>query len=141
MVHRRHGFARNLRESWDFLTIPSLESGEEVVVKHQLPLHTLQFWKKRNDGYRDEVTPEKGESWTIGPSEGGLGTFWWAWGDLRGGLREKEFRNDEWYDGEKGDADGKEGRGEDGTEWIFPEGENGFGLCMDIENQAVITFV
>lgn len=133
-VHRRGGFDRNLRESWDFITIPSLESGEEVEVQHRLPVEKLQFWKKRDDGYRDEVKPEKGEEWVVGPSEGGLGTFWWRWGDLEGDLKGKEFRNDEWFDGEKGDREGE------GKQWVESEGENGFGLCMEIENQAEIIF-
>ncbi|MCJ1467194.1 hypothetical protein MMC07_005817 [Pseudocyphellaria aurata] len=134
-VHRRGGFARNLREDWDFITIPSLESGQEVVVQHRLPVEKLQFWQKRDDGYRDSATPERGEKWTLGPSEGGLGTFWWRWGDLEGDLKGKRFRNDEWYDGEKGDGDGE------AAEWLESEGENGFGLCMEIENQAEVTFV
>ncbi|KAL8718822.1 MAG: hypothetical protein Q9225_004085 [Loekoesia sp. 1 TL-2023] len=94
-VHRRRGFARNLRDNWDFITIPSFKSGEEVVVEHRLPVEKLQFWKKRDDGYRDEVKPEKGGKWDIGPSEGALGTFWWTWGDLDEDLKGKEFRNDE----------------------------------------------
>lgn len=133
-VHRRGGFSRDLREDWDFITIPSLESGE-VVVQHRLPVEKLQFWKRRDDGYRDEVKPEKGGKWAIGPSEGGLGTFWWRWGGLEGDLKGKEFRNDEWFEGEKGD------RGGEGTEWVESEGENGFGLCMEIENQAEVIFV
>ncbi|MCJ1425285.1 hypothetical protein MMC29_003173, partial [Sticta canariensis] len=36
-VHRRGGFGRDLREDWDFITIPSLKSGEEAVVQHRLP--------------------------------------------------------------------------------------------------------
>ncbi len=142
-VHRRGGFARNLRESWDFITIPSFDSGEEVVVEHRLPVERLQFWKKRDDGYRDEVKPEQGEKWVIGPSEGGLGTFWWRWGDLEGDLKGKEFRNDEWFDGEKraGEGGGGGSREGEGKEWVESEGENGFGLTMEIENQAEVTFV
>jgi hypothetical protein len=123
-----------LREDWDFITIPSFESGEEVVVEHRLPVEKLQFWKKRDDGYRDEVKPEKGEKWVIGPSEGGLGTFWWRWGDLEGDLKGKKFRNDEWFDG-KGNGE------EEGKEWIESEGENGFGLSMEIQNRAEVIFV
>ena len=134
-VHRRGGFARNLREDWDFITIPSLESGREVTVQHKLPVEKLQFWTKRDDGYRNDVKPEKGEHWAIGPSEGGLGTFWWSWGDLEGDLKGKEFRNDDWFDGEK------EHGQKEGKEWIDSEGDNGFGLTMEIDNQAEVLFV
>ncbi|KAL9630444.1 MAG: hypothetical protein Q9204_004719 [Flavoplaca sp. TL-2023a] len=138
-VCHRGGFARNLRENWDFITIPSFESGEEVVVEHILPVEELQFWKKRDDGYRDEVKPEKGEKWVIGPSEGALGTFWWVWGDLDGDLKEKQFRNDEWFEGETEDGEGvREG---EGKEWVESEGENGFGLSMEIEKLAEVVFV
>lgn len=105
------------------------------MVQHRLPVEKLQFWKRRDDGYRDEVKPEKEEKWTIGPSEGGLGTFWWRWGDLEGDLKGKEFRNDEWFDEEEGDKEGE------GAEWVESEGENGFGLCMEIENHAEVIFV
>lgn len=98
-------------------------------------MEKLQFWKKREDGYRDEVQPEKGEKWAVGPSEGGLGTFWWRWGDLEGELGGKEFWNDEWWDGEKGGGEGE------GREWVGSEGENGFGLTMEIENEAEVEFV
>lgn len=120
-----------MREDWDFITIPSFESGEEVLVEHRLAIEKLQFWQTRNDGYRDEVKPEKGD----GPSEGGLGTFWWRRGDLERDLKGKEFRNDEWFDSEKGN-----GEGEGGT-WVESEGENGFGLTMEIENLAEVEFV
>lgn len=140
-VHRRGGFARNLREDWDFITIPSLESGGEVVVEHRLPIQELQFWEKGSNAYVDNVKPEKREVWNTGPSEGGLGTFWWAWGNLKGNLKDKDFRNDEWFDGEHEDVNGNEGRGQADRDWIYPEGENGFGLCMEVENQAGVTFV
>ncbi|KAL8787518.1 MAG: hypothetical protein Q9213_002176 [Squamulea squamosa] len=135
------GFARNLRDDWDFITIPSFESREEAVVEHRLPVEKLQFWKKRDDGYRDEVRPEKGEKWVIGPSEGALGTFWWRWGDLEGDLKGKEFRNDEWFEGRTEDGAGKEATEEEGKEWVESEGENGFGLTMEVENQAEVVFV
>lgn len=108
-----------------------------MVVQHRLPVEKLQFWQKRDDGYRDEAKPERGEKWVVGPSEGGLGTFWWRWGDLEGDLKGKHFRNDEWFDGEKGDGDEER----EAKEWVESEGENGFGLCMEIENQTEVTFV
>ncbi|KAL8767363.1 MAG: hypothetical protein Q9209_006126 [Squamulea sp. 1 TL-2023] len=140
-VHHYGGFARNLREDWDFITIPSLESGEEIVVEHRLPVEKLQFWKKRDDGYRDEVRPEKGEKWVVGPSEGALGTFWWRWGDLEGDLKEKQFWNDEWFVEKTENGEGREARRGEGKESVESEGENGFGLTMEIENQAEVEFV
>jgi len=102
-----------------------------------MPLEKLQFWHLNDDGYRDEVRPHKGEKFVIAPSEGALGTFWWRWGDMEGELKEKKFTSDEWYDGEKGD------KHEDvmGEEWVKSEGENGFGLTMEIENEAEIQFL
>ena len=108
-VHRREAFARDLRMDWDFITVPSLESKNEVIVEHGLPIGKLYFWQKRDDGGRDEVKPEEGEKWVIGPSEGGLGTFWWTWGSMEGDLKGKEFRNDEWFEEEK--DGGKKGTG------------------------------
>ena len=90
--------------------------------------------KKREDGYRDEVKPQKGEGWVIGPSEGGLGTFWWKFGDLEGDLRDREFKNDEWFDGEQ------ESGNYNSVEMVGSEGENGYGLTTDIEDQAEVTF-
>ena len=133
-VHRRGFFARNLREDWDFIAIPSLESGKEVAVNHRVPIETLQFWRKREDGYRDEVKPEKGEVWVIGPREDGLGTFWWKFGDLEGNLRDKGFKNDEWFDSEQ------ETEKSNGVDMVDNEGENGYGLTIDIQDQAEVTF-
>ena len=131
-VHRRGSFARNLREDWDFITIPSLESGKEVTVEHRVAIERLQFWEKRDDGYRDEVTPMKEERWAIGPDRGGLGTFWWRIGDLDADLQGKKFKNDEWFDEEQQD--------DDNVQLIESEGANGFGLTMEIENQAEVIF-
>ncbi|KAL9590708.1 MAG: hypothetical protein Q9203_000504 [Teloschistes exilis] len=133
-ILHRGGFARDLRRDWNFITIPSQESGQEVTVEHRVKVENLQFWKRRDDGYRDKVKLEEGEKWVIGPSEGGLGTFWWRWGDSERDLKEKEFWNDEWYEGRKND-DGGDREG-DGREGVESEGENGFGLIMEIENQA-----
>lgn len=106
-----------------------------MLVEQRLPLEKLQFWETRDDGYRNEVKSEKGEKWLIGPTEGGLGTFWWRWGELEGDLKGKEFRNDEWHDGENNNREGE------GEKWVESEGENGFGLTMEIENQAEVEFV
>jgi len=68
-----------------------------------LPLEKLQFWHPKDDGYRDEVSPHKGEKFVIARSEGALGTFRWRWGDMEGELGGKKFMSDECYDGEKED--------------------------------------
>ncbi len=103
-----------------------------------LPLEKLQLWLLKSYGYRDEVKPLKGEKFLIAPREGALGTFWWRWGDLDGELGGKKFMSDEWFDGDTGD--GKRCEDGNGEEWVKSEGENGFGLTMDIENEAVIEF-
>jgi hypothetical protein len=102
-----------------------------------LPLEKLRFWHLKDDGYRDEVRPHKGEKFVIVPSEGALGTLWWRWGDLDEELGGKKFMSDEWYDGEKGD----EQEELKGVEWVESEGENGFGLTMEIANEAEIQLV
>ncbi|KAL8994157.1 MAG: hypothetical protein Q9169_005803 [Polycauliona sp. 2 TL-2023] len=139
-ICRWGGFARNLREDWDFITVPSFEDGGEVILEHKMPVEDLRFWKKRSDGYKASIKPEKGEIWTIGPSAGGLGTFWWAWGDLDGTLKDKSFVNDEWYDGESEGPSPNQGKGQADEECVYPEGPNGFGLCMIIKSQAEVTF-
>lgn len=49
----------------------------------------------------------------------------------------KKFLSDEWCDAEKRNAH-EEVKGE---KWVGSEGENGFGLTMEIENEAEIEFV
>jgi hypothetical protein len=139
IAHGRGGLTRDLRGTWDFITIPPVgqenegKENPEVVVRHLLPRDDLRFY--RTDGVQRDVKPEKGERFVIGPSPGGLGTFWWRWGDLRGDLAGKKFWADEWWNGGE---DGKDCGGED---WVKSEGENGFGLTMEVENEAEVEFV
>jgi hypothetical protein len=90
IAHRRGGFTRELRASWDFITVPPAGQGKQgeengvVVAHHLLPRDGLRFY--RTDGAQGEVMPEKGEKLVVGLSTGGLGTFWWRWGDLTGDL-------------------------------------------------------
>ena len=135
IVHRRGGFTRDLRRSWDFLTVPSAESGQEVVISHLLPLESFSFWNRAGPD-AGPVQPEKGEKFVICPSAGALGTFWWRWGDLDGDLAKKMFRADEWFDGENED----QSEVHDG-DWVESEGPNGFGLTMEVENEAEVEFV
>lgn len=133
IAHRRGGYARDLRESWDFLTVPAAETHKEVVVRHILPRDGLRFYYKTGG----EARPEKGEKFVVGPSANALGTFWWRWGDLEGDLADKRFSN-EWWDGEEGDGNQMSTAEED---WVKSEGENGFGLTMEVVNEAEIEFV
>ena len=104
----------------------------ELVIRHLLPREGLNFISKTGEG--GDVKPERGEKFVVGPSATGLGTFWWRWGDLRGDLAGKKFRADEWWGGD-GDVEGGQG------EWIESEGRNGFGLTMEVENEAEVEFV
>ena len=138
IAHQRGGFTRDLRGSWDFITIPPAGQGKEgeekreVVVRHLLPRDDLRFY--RTDGVQGDVRPEKGERFVVGPSPAALGTFWWRWGDLRGDLAGKRFQADEWWDGGEDEDDCG------GADWVKSEGENGFGLTMEVENEAEVEF-
>jgi hypothetical protein len=81
-VHQCGGFARDLRESWNFITIPPPGQGkqggekqQEVVVRHLLPREGLCFY--RTDNTRGDARQEKSEKYVISPSAGALDTFWW----------------------------------------------------------------
>ena len=80
------------------------------------------------------MKPEKEEVWVIEPSEGGLGTFWWKFGDLKGNLRDKGFKNDEWFDSKQ------KTEKYNGVDIVDSEGENGYGLTINIQDQAEVTF-
>lgn len=141
IAHERGGFTRDLRDSWDFITIPPAGQGKEkaeVVARHLLPRGNLRFYSKT--GGEGELKPEKGEKFVVGPSAGSLGTFWWRWGDLSGDLADKKFRADEWWDGDGGEDGGQALAGE-GGEWVQSEGENGFGLTMEVESGAEVKFI
>lgn len=141
--HRRGGFTRDLRASWDFITIPPAGRGKqgeekaEVVVRHLLPQDDLRF--HRTDGAREMVSPEPGEKYIVAPSAGGLGTFWWRWGDLQGDLAGKMFQADEWWDGNEDEEENEKGGG--AADWVKSEGGEGFGLTMEVENYAEAEFV
>ena len=136
VTHRRGGFPRDLRESWDFITVPP--DGRTITVKHFLPRKALRFY--RQGGGEGHAQPEKGERFVIGPSANALGTFWWRWGDLNGDLADKKFRSDDWYDGKNDGGNQELAVGEEGL-WLESEGENGFGLVMEVENEAEVEFV
>ena len=136
VTHRRGGFSRDLRESWDFITVPP--DGRELIIKHFLPRKVLRFYRK--GGEEGDAQPEKGERFVIGPSANALGTFWWRWGDLNGDLANKKFRSDDWYDGKNDGGNQELAVGEEGL-WLESEGVNGFGLTMEVENEAEVEFV
>lgn len=81
VIYRRGGFARGLHEYWDFVTVPPAgqkkkgDKKAEMAIKHLLPRKGLRVLNKTSG--EGEVKPEKGENFVIGPSAGGLGTFWW----------------------------------------------------------------
>lgn len=114
--------------------MPSAESGQEVVISHHLPLERLRFWSTNPDTDTKSVCPEKGERFRISPSEGSLGTFWWRWGNLDEDLAGKKFCNNEWFEGSMDESQHGEG-------WLESEGENGFGLVMEVENETEVEFV
>lgn len=136
---RRGGYPRDLRESWDFLTVPAADTHEEVVVRHLLTREGLRFYYKNRDDGQRETKPEKSEKFLVGPSARSLGTFWWRWGDLEGDLKGKHFYSDEWWDGKGGDEDGDRALTTD-SDWVASEGEMGFGLTMEVENEVEIEF-
>ena len=136
VAHRRGGFPRDLRESWDFITVPP--DGRDITVEHFLPREGLRFY--RQGGGDEDAQPEKGERFVIGPSVNALGTFWWRWGDLNGDLADKKFLSDDWYEGKIDGGDRELAVGKEGL-WLKSEGENGFGLTMDVENEAEVEFV
>jgi hypothetical protein len=71
------------RPSTHLLTIPA---NGEVVITHDLSL--ARIFK-----YEERLTPADvvGETWRLKLSEGAIGTSWWCWGDLAGGLKDKRL--------------------------------------------------
>lgn len=69
------------------LSNPSNTPGYGGHVQDHLPREGLRFFSKT--GGDGEVGPNKGEKFVVEPSAGGLGTFWWRWGDLNGDLAER----------------------------------------------------
>ena len=112
--------------------------GRDITVEHFLPREGLRFYRQGSG--EGDAQPEKGEKFVIGPSANALGTFWWRWGDLNGDLADKKFRSDDWYDGENDGGNRELAVGEEGL-WLESEGENGFGLTMEVENEAEVEFV
>ena len=129
---RRGGYPRDLRGAWDFVTLPPADATGEVTVRHVVPRAELRFHTTAEPAAA--MVPRPGERFVVGPSEGGLGTFWWRWGDLEGDLRDRGFRSDRWWNGVEEETDA-------GREWIESEGDNGFGLAMEVENMAEVEFV
>ena len=127
---RRSGYSRDLRQSWDFLTIPPMSKGE-IVVRHAVPREKIQFFNPESPPSSDR--PDKGENFAIQPNPRALGTFWWRWGDLEQDLTKKKFRADHWYDGDEDEEEMDE-------VWVDSEEMDGSGLTMEIENEAIVEF-
>lgn len=132
-VHHGDGFPRNLRNAWDFITIPPLaapgQPASEITVRHLLPTEGLSFRSREGQHWR----PEKGEKFVVGPSLGALGTFWWRFGDLESDLKDAKFIADDWWDCE---GEGEKAPASEAEQWLESQGANGFGLTMEIENDA-----
>lgn len=70
-----------------FVTVPSLDSGEEVSIDHALTSDRLFV-------YSDNLTAENltvGEKYSINLRDDYVGTTWWCWGALDGNLRGKKL--------------------------------------------------
>ena len=141
----RGGFARNLREDWDFITLPAPDgdgADKEVMVQHAVPRKDMRFCDAEDP--KATMEPRPGEKFVVGPSARGLGTYWWCWGDLATDLKDKKFRSDNWYMAvSHAEDDENEAEAEDfvARDWVESEGENGFGLVMEVENKATVEFV
>ena len=74
--HRRNVYeSDNIADYWEFITIPSLESGTTVTVRHTVPQEKIL-----------EAKLQTGEKYRIELSNKCLGTIWWMFGpDPRGG--------------------------------------------------------
>jgi hypothetical protein len=75
------------RPDTGFVSVPSLESGEELVLNHELSAERLF-------AYSEHVTPadlEIGETYRLSMEEDYIGTMWWCWGDLEGDLKGKKL--------------------------------------------------
>ena len=132
-VHRGGGFPRNLRDAWDFITIPPAAASDqpvsEILVRHLLPTEGLNFRSREGQPW----SPGKGEKFVVGPDLGALGTFWWRFGDLETDLKTAKFVADDWWNGEGG---GKQALADEEGQYLESQGENGFGLTMEVETAA-----
>ena len=133
-VHRGGGFPRNLRDAWDFITIPPAAAASdqplaETTVRHLLPTEGLDFRTRDGQPWR----PSKGEKFVVGPALGALGTFWWRFGDLETDLKTAEFVADDWWNGEGG---GEQAPADGEAQYLESQGANGFGLTMEVETTA-----
>lgn len=133
-VHRAGGFPRNLRDAWDFITIPppaaaASQPASETTVRHLLPTEGLSFRNREGQ----HLSPGKGETFVVGPSLGALGTFWWRFGDLESDLKDVKFVADDWWDVE---GEGGKAPANDEGQCLESQGPNGFGLTMEVENTA-----
>jgi hypothetical protein len=66
-----------------FITVPSLDSGEDVVVRHPLPPERLFHYSERVK--LEDLKP--GEKYKITVSEQWIGSMWWCWGELDKGKK------------------------------------------------------
>ena len=77
----------NIADYWDFITIPSMDSGLTFTVQHSIPPKNLL-----------EANLQKGEKYKVELSNKCLGTIWWMFGpDPRG---KKGVKLKSWIDRE-----------------------------------------
>jgi hypothetical protein len=131
--------ATNLLERPDtgFVTVPSAESGEELVLTHEISAERLF-------AYAERIAPEDlevGERYEMKTSENYLGTMWWCWGGLEGDLKGKKLHsfsegfcmagNEERPSDEEVDKEGWV-TGEDVSKLVFRFVEGGNGCSVEI---------
>ena len=87
--HRRNVYiSDNMADYCEFITIPSVESGTAITVRHTVPQEKIL-----------EAKLQKGEKYRIELSNKCLGTIWWMFGpDPRGGREGVKLK--EWIDRE-----------------------------------------
>ena len=64
------GLSRNLADNWDFVTIPSVDSGDTLTVRHEVPERTIVA-----------ANVQAGEEYEVKLSNKCLGVNWWMYGE------------------------------------------------------------
>jgi hypothetical protein len=108
----------NLRESWEFITIPARGS---ISVKHEVPRNKIS-----------DTGVQKGEVYKVSLTNKCLGTRWWAFGNLQELGEGTRFRQWGAHSEENEDGDEEcEGEYQNGM-WMFGEMPNDLALVPEI---------
>lgn len=111
-----------------FVTIPTKESGDEVVIKHPLSPERLFHYSEKLK--LDDIRP--GEKYSIEVSPMWIGTMWWCWGAIQEGKKYSAWQKP---NGSLLDRAPKPPQNEiDNEEWVL--GENPTELWFEIENSG-----